>query len=190
VVEIPPTHATSATSRGTLMAAIVEAQRLGRSEVEAEHLLLALAADRRAPVSALLAEHGLDHERILEALRVEREHSLAAVGMAEPPDAARLAAVRTIARPRWGASTQDAFRYANEGASHAGRQGRHGTTTEDVLYGILSLELGTVPRALAYAGIDRLALSAIVKARAGISDAPLGWRGARSRLGHDRFHSR
>ena len=189
MLEIPPTQATSATSRGTLMAAIVEAQRQGRSEVEAEHLLLALAADRRTPVATLLAEHGLDHEAILHALRVERERSLAAVGIAEPPDAARLAAVRAIGRPRWGSSTQDAFRFANDGATRAGRQGRHGTTTEDVLFGILSLELGTVPRALAYAGVDRLALREIVKARAGISDGPLGWR-ARGRLSHDRFHNR
>lgn len=168
---------------------MVEAQRQGRSDVEAEHLLLALAADRRTPVAALLAAHGLDHEGILQALRVERERSLAAVGMAEPPDAARLAAVRAVARPRWGSSTQDAFRYANDGASRAGRQGRHGTTTEDVLYGILSLELGTVPRALAYAGIDRRALREAVMAQAGIQAGSPGW-GARRRLRHDPFHIR
>jgi len=171
------------------MAAIVEAQRQGGSDVGAEHILLALAADRRTPVAALLAAHGLDHEGILEALRVERERSLAAVGMTEPPDAARLAASRTISRPRWGASAQDAFRYANEGASRAGRQGRHGTTVEDVLYGILSLELGTVPRALAYVGIDRGALRAIVMSQAGIAAGPVSWRD-RGRPRHDRFHIR
>jgi ATP-dependent Clp protease ATP-binding subunit ClpA len=168
VADVANWLATSAISRAAMMAAIVEAQRRGASSVEAEHVLLALAADRGTPVAALLAEYGLDHDGIARALDLEREQSLRAIGMIEPPTPARLTATRAESRPRWGASSQEAVGRATWAASRAGRQGRHGITVADLLFGVLCLEYGTLPRALIYAGVDRLALRSEVMQQAGI----------------------
>jgi ATP-dependent Clp protease ATP-binding subunit ClpA len=180
--------AMSGISRGLLMASMVEAQRRGSGVVEAEHILLALAADTYNPVAAVLGSFGLEHDAILRALETERERSLAAAGMTEVPDPARLASTRLEGRPRWSASIQSVFEHASRGAARAGRQGRHGMTVGDLLYGILSLEFGTVPRALAYAGIDRMVLRRAVMTQAGIPDGD-GGRTRRSRL-HPSFRIR
>jgi len=153
--------------RGVALAAIVEAQRHGLSIVEAEHIMLALAGDRHSAVGRFLEEHGLDHAAWMNALRVERERSLQAVGVT-PRDAKDLAATR-IQRPRWGASARSAFERAQKISTR--HRGHHRMNGFDLLYGILGLELGTVPRALAFAGIDRKQLLADVAAHAGMGDA-------------------
>ena len=153
--------------RGIALAAVVEAQRQGLSIVEAEHILLALAGDRHSAPGRFLEEHGLDHAAWLVAIRVERERSLQAVGVS-PRDPKDLAATR-IQRPRWGASARSAFDRAQKIASR--HRGHHRMDGFDLLYGILGLELGTVPRALAFAGIDREQLRADVATRAGMGDA-------------------
>ncbi|PRI12279.1 hypothetical protein B4915_03175 [Leucobacter massiliensis] len=140
-----------------MMAAIVEAQRRGFGTVEAEDLLLAIAADTHTATGRFLAERGLDHAGVAEALRVERERSLGSVGVA-PRDPATLVATR-LGRPKWTASLRTAFERAQKVAA-LDRRGRHRMTAFDLLAGVLQAELGTVPRALAYAGIDRVALLA------------------------------
>lgn len=161
----------SASLRGTLMAAIVEAQRQGTATVEAEHLLLALAADAHTPAGALLSEFGLDHAAVSAALRTERERSLGVAGVS-PRTPASLAATR-IARPRWGASCREALLRSGRVASRGRHHGdRHRMTGADLLFGILSLELGTVARALSFAGVDRAALLETVMTRSGIPAPP------------------
>lgn len=157
-----------ASMRGIALAAIVEAQRQGLAVVEAEHILLALAGDRHTAVGRFLEDHGLDHAAWLAALRTERERSLQAVGVA-PRDARALAATR-IQRPRWGASARSAFERASKTAQRH-RRGQHRMNGFDLLHGILELELGTVPRALAFAGIDRKALLADLVDQGGAGDA-------------------
>lgn len=160
----------SANVRGIALAAIVEAQRQGVAVVEAEHLLLALAADLHTAAGRFLVDHRLSHAELLAALRVERERSLRAVGV-QPRDLDGLTATR-IQRPRWGASARSAFERASKIASRFSR-GRHRMTAFDLLYGIFRLELGTVPRALAFAEIDRTALLADVIETAGMGDMAL-----------------
>lgn len=150
--------------RATVTRAVEEARRRGASLVEAEHLLLALAAARGTSAQRTLAASGLDHAGIEAALRAERDASLRAAGV-EPVPEERLTAAPRIARPRWGASARDALVRAHQiaGRGHGRDRDRDGRTAEaDLLAGILTIELGTVPRAIAIAGIDRAALLAEV----------------------------
>ena len=75
----------------------------GTNVVEAEHVLLALAADAATPTAALLADAGLRYDAIDSALRAEGRQSLAAAGVT-PVDAALLTAAhrRRNAAAGWG----------------------------------------------------------------------------------------
>ncbi|WP_085369755.1 Clp protease N-terminal domain-containing protein [Leifsonia sp. NCR5] len=148
--------------RATVIRAVEEARRRGASLVEAEHLLLALAAAKGTSAQRALAASGLDHAGIEAALRAERDASLRAAGV-EPVPEERLTAAPRIARPRWGASARDALVRAHNIAGRGHGRDRDGRTAEaDLLAGILTIELGTVPRAIAIAGIDRATLLAAV----------------------------
>ena len=131
--------------RQIVVAAIDQAAARNSSSAEAEDLLLAIAASR-SPVAGILASAGLDHEGILRLLRAERERSLAALGI-PPIDLEQLRATPRAARPTWGASLRAALLRA-----------RRRLTTANVAAGVLLAGYGTVPRALAYGGIDRDAL--------------------------------
>lgn len=142
-------------ARATLMGAAVEAQRLGLAVTEAEHLLLALAAEPLSPAGALLAEVGLDHAGALAALKAEREHSLRAAGV-DPAASEALRPTRLpVTRARWGSTIRDVIDRGATIARSSGRRDRRAFRQTDLLAGLLSLEVGTVPRALAYAGVDR-----------------------------------
>lgn len=151
-----------ATLKSVVIASIDEAARRGAAKVESEHLLLAIAASTDV-AAATLAEAGLDYAGIETALRVERQNALASAGVESVADE-RLAATRD-ARPGWGASIREALGRSN----FRGRRGRPHAERErlavaDALAGVLRAELGTVPRALAYAGVDRAALVARLEA--------------------------
>ena len=117
---------------------------LGSPTIEAEHLLLALA-----DCQPVLADFGLDHDGVLAALDEERARSLHAVGISAadfdlphaPPTRPRIAASSKLALER-------AVRAA-VARSDKRIAGRH------LLLGVLAADAGTVPRALAFAGIDR-----------------------------------
>jgi ATP-dependent Clp protease ATP-binding subunit ClpA len=146
--------------RVTFMGAAVEAQRRGLDVAEAEHLLLALAAESLSPVGRLLAEVGFDHAGVSAALQMERERSLAVAGV-DPSASADLHATRLPpARARWGASIREAFHRGAENAKRTGRRDRRGWRQADLLVGLLALDFGTVPRAFAYARVDKEALAA------------------------------
>jgi ATP-dependent Clp protease ATP-binding subunit ClpA len=134
----------------------IEAKRDGAKVIEAEHMLLALTTDSEGDAAKLLHKAGLDHQRLDSALQEERRRTLAFAGMKAPAEklveATELAAALSL-----GTSAKAAVKRALIGARHD-RHRAHLRST-DLLAGILEAELGTVPRALAIAGIDRVALA-------------------------------
>jgi ATP-dependent Clp protease ATP-binding subunit ClpA len=136
-------------ARAVTIRAQQEARALGSPTIEAEHLLLALA-DRSGGV---LAEAGLDREGVRAALDAEAERSLAAAGVAWDVPSPVIAS----AAPRFATSSKLALERALRAAVE---RGDRRLTADHVLLGILRAEVGTVPRALAIAGIDRAALAA------------------------------
>jgi ATP-dependent Clp protease ATP-binding subunit ClpA len=136
---------------------VVEAKREGAELIEAEHMLLALAAGTDSDAASLLKEFGLDHERLVGALREEHRQTLAVVGM-KATDTQLGEATELDSPPSLGTSAKVAVRRALMGSRHERRRARLRGT--DLLAGILEAEFGTVPRALAIAGIDRAALLA------------------------------
>ncbi len=146
------------TLKKVIISAIDEAIRRGAPSVEAEHLLLAISAGHDV-AGRTLAEFGLDHGGVDAALSGERERSLRAAGI-EPIAEARLTATRQ-SRPGWGATVREALRRADFRAHRSrGRAERERLAVTDALVGVLRADLGTVPRALAYAGVDRRELIA------------------------------
>jgi ATP-dependent Clp protease ATP-binding subunit ClpA len=134
----------------------LEAKRDGAKAIEAEHMLLALAASSDGDAAKVLHEAGLDHARLASALKEERRRTLAFVGM-KAPDKEAAAVTEPEGSLSLGTSAKAAMKRALIGARHE-RHRVHLRST-DLLAGILEAELGTVPRALAIAGIDRDALA-------------------------------
>jgi ATP-dependent Clp protease ATP-binding subunit ClpA len=134
-------------ARTVVKAAETNARGLGSPTVEAEHLLLALAS--HTPPVTPLEQAGLDHDAVLAALDHARERSLMAVGLAAgdfdlPP-------APVTRHPRFAASAKTALALAVKAS--AARHDRH-IAAGHVLLGVLAAEAGTVPRALAAAGVD------------------------------------
>jgi ATP-dependent Clp protease ATP-binding subunit ClpA len=156
------------TTRAAARRARVEAKLRGSRTVEAEHLLLALASDADSEVGRLLRESGLDHERLTSALSEERRTSLAFAGVEPLDESLPRAGGRDSRSPTapawvalWGASAKAAILRSHAIAGESSRRRMDGI---DLLLGILQAELGTLPRALAIAGVDSVALIARVSA--------------------------
>ncbi len=128
--------------RVVLQAVNVEAAALGARTVEAEHLLLALSETI-----------GVEHDTLVDALEAETAASLDAVGVSLRPPPPR----RRRRQPRMGASAKIALHRALQTA--LARKDR-AIRAEHVALGVLAADVGTVPRALAIAGLDREALAA------------------------------
>jgi D-alanyl-D-alanine carboxypeptidase len=131
-----------------------EASKDGSAAFEAQHLLLAIAAEREPTTRAILRSVGLDYRAIRHALHLEFEHSLKAAGMSlaafalpEPSSPNK--------HPGPGASARLAL---ERGFASAGR--KKDLRPAHLLLGITQAEVGTVPRALAMASIDRTDLRA------------------------------
>ena len=137
-----------------------EARADGARFVEAEHVLLALAASD-TDAGKVLIEAGLDRARLAAALREERRQSLAFAGVG---NAVLTPAAAESDRPVTFGTTAKAALARALHASHRERSRRERLDSVNFLVGILSAELGTVPRALALAGVDRSAL--VARARA------------------------
>ena len=137
----------------------IEAKQDGAKFVEAEHMLLALAADKESDAARLLSEFGVDHERLASALHEEHHRTLAFAGIAAPAPV-QATEVETVLS--LGTSAKAAVRRALIGSHHDRRARLRGI---NLLAGILEAELGTVPRALAIAGIDRAAIIARARGR-------------------------
>jgi ATP-dependent Clp protease ATP-binding subunit ClpA len=130
--------------------AVTVAHDLGAQTVEAEHLLLA-AAQRRDTVAQVLHDEGLDYPGVMRALAAETERSLASVGVTG--DAPYFSPFP--GRPRFGTSAKVALERALKVALSTGDKD---IGTRTMIVGILRAQLGTVPRALECAGVDRIAL--------------------------------
>jgi ATP-dependent Clp protease ATP-binding subunit ClpA len=139
--------------RVVVRAAEEEALARRSATVEAEHLLLALAADTSDATGRLLAEAGLDHDGLSEALDREEEQSLAAIGVAVGEYLTTSTAPRR--RPRFATSGKQALQRTLTVA--VARKDRS-IGSAHLLVGLLRADLGTVPRALAAAEVDRVAL--------------------------------
>jgi ATP-dependent Clp protease ATP-binding subunit ClpA len=140
-------------TRASLARARVEAKQAGSRALEAEHLILALAAERDSEPAKLLAEAGLDYESLADAFREERKQSLAYAGV----ELAFPAVTEWRGTPVWASSAREALLRGHAVAT----RNHHGRLNGvDLLVGILKADLGTVPRALALAGVDRTALIA------------------------------
>ncbi|GAA5101429.1 Clp protease N-terminal domain-containing protein [Nocardia iowensis] len=135
-----------------------EAQRDGSATVEAQHLLLAIAGQEGTAPQRVLASVGLDHQSIRDALRREFEHSLSAAGVSPAAIAPSGSRGYYKGRPNVGASTKLALERSFSSVAR-----KRDLRPAHVLLGILRAEVGTVPRALALAGIDRTDLQARVQ---------------------------
>jgi len=122
--------------------------------VEAQHLLLAMAADRHSAAGQVLVSAGLDRDAIREALDRELQHSLSAAGVAGSAFGVPPASPDPRRTPHPGNSVRLAL---ERGVASRARQDMNST---HLLLGILKADLGTVPRALALAGVDRAELTA------------------------------
>ncbi|TPW99841.1 hypothetical protein FJ656_32925, partial [Schumannella luteola] len=135
--------------------AMMEASNRGSATVEAEHVLLGFLFDKTSSATTVLAEHGLDYDSFSDALAAERERTLAAVGVVAPSPERLASTPRARGRgPRFGASSREVWDRTMRRVKARGG-GRPTLTHADFIIGILSAELGTVPRALLQAGIDR-----------------------------------
>jgi ATP-dependent Clp protease ATP-binding subunit ClpA len=130
-------------ARTSITAAEKEAQVAGATPIEAEHLLLALS--RKPEIQKL----GLDHDEIAQALAVEEERSLAAVGIDRSQYDLSASGRRDAAK--LGTSTKLAIERA---LRITAKRGQRRLTSLNLLLGVISAEHGRVPRALEIAGID------------------------------------
>ena len=125
--------------------------------IEAEHLLLALAGDQGGAAQQVLSGAGLDRGAIHAALAAEFTRSLAAAGVSWSGSGMPRSAADPGHQIGLGSSAKWAVRRA-AAAAKAGQDSRIGPL--HLLIGILRADVGTVPRALELAGIDRTDLVA------------------------------
>ena len=142
-------------ARAVVTQAETEARELGSPTIEAEHLLLAMTHGNRATAAGeALAATGLDHDAITAALDAQRDRSLLAVGISigdfDLPKPA------PAGKPRLAASTKSALEHSLRIALvRADKRIEPG----HILLALLRAEAGTVPRALAAAGVDKRELA-------------------------------
>ncbi|WP_433235935.1 Clp protease N-terminal domain-containing protein [Streptosporangium sp. CA-135522] len=135
-----------------------EAHTDGSATIEAHHLLLAIAAERETTTHQALASAGLDHRAIRDALDREFEHSLNAAGVSRAAfDLPRPSSAPELPS-QLGASAKLAL---ERGFASIAR--KKDLRPAHLLLGILQAQVGTVPRALALAGIDQADLQARVQ---------------------------
>ncbi|MGJ6964859.1 Clp protease N-terminal domain-containing protein [Streptosporangium sp. G11] len=128
----------------------IEARRQGSATVEAQHLLLAVTAQEGTAPQRLLASAGLDHQATRAALDREFDHSLSAAGVSRASFGPSLPDTTLKRSPALGATGKLAL---ERGFASVSR--KKDLRPAHLLLGILRAEVGTVPRALALAGVDR-----------------------------------
>jgi D-alanyl-D-alanine carboxypeptidase len=140
-------------ARRVALAANSVAAGLGSSSVEAEHLLVSLAAGDDAAGQAL-RDAGLDPQELRDAIERDFERVLQNVGI--DASGVDLPANCRSEKPRWGASAKQGLERA---LVEAKRRGDREIGPEHILLGLLRAEHGTVPRILAAEGIDAAELT-------------------------------
>ena len=136
-------------ARQVALEATSVAAGLGSSSVEAEHLLVSLAATDH-PAGSALRDAGLDPQELRDAIQRDFERVLGRVGI--DVSAVDLSSNCRRTKPRWGASAKQGLERA---LAEAKRRGDRHIGCEHILLGLLRAEHGTVPRLLAAEGIDR-----------------------------------
>ena len=134
-----------------------EARADGSPTIEAAHLLLAVADEPDPAAQGVLEPAELDHAAVRAALDREFEHSLSAVGVSR--------AAHTLPRPS-GLAAHPGIGTSAKLALERGFAAvprKKDLRPAHLLLGLLLAEVGTVPRALALAGVDRVALLAAVR---------------------------
>lgn len=127
------------------------ARDLGASQVEAEHLLLAVTR-ASGPVAGALTEVGLDFDGLSAALVAETARSLAAVGVT----ADAVAFSPYVDRPKLGTSAKLVLERSLRAAI---AEDDRRIASKHIVLGALRAPTGTVPRALQCADVDRAALT-------------------------------
>ena len=122
---------------------------LGSPSVEAEHLLVSIAASPN-PAGHALRDVGLDSAELRDAIQRDFERVLGRVGI--DASGLDLSANCRRTKPRWGASAKQGLERA---VKEAMLRGDRRIDCEHILLGLLRAEHGTVPRLLAAEGIDR-----------------------------------
>ncbi len=136
-------------------AARAEARQDGSRTIEAEHVLLALAALEDSPAARLLADAGLTEDAIRAALSREWEQSLAVAGIAVRTGLLPEATPDRARDPQIGESTKLMLRRAMDAPPKMARFG-----SMRILVGLLEADRGRVARTLQSAGVDRAVLHA------------------------------
>ena len=137
------------TSREVVEAAYHEAGAAGSPTIEAEHVLLAISRDAR--MAELL---GLDHDALADALDVEFAAALDVVGVSadtygRPP---------VLAAPKQSMGTSGKLALERAVKLAAARRDKR-LEPAHLMLAVLKADHGTVPRALALAGVDRTAVA-------------------------------
>jgi ATP-dependent Clp protease ATP-binding subunit ClpA len=132
-----------------------EAGEAGSPTIEAEHLLLAMTSEHGIEARDVLASAGLDRDGVRAALDREFRQSLAAAGVTLPPGGLPGASRDPERRARFAASGKLVLERSLK-AALGQRQIRPG----HLLLAVLDAQAGTVPRALALAGVDQGDLAA------------------------------
>ena len=140
--------------------AVTEASQIARDmgavNIEAEHVLLAVTATD-TPAARVLHEAGLDDEGLRAALAAETTRSLAAVGVSA--DALHFSPF--VKTPKFGNSAKLVLERSLKVA--VARRDKH-IGAEHLALAALQPAVGTVPRALAQAGVDRAGLISALSA--------------------------
>jgi ATP-dependent Clp protease ATP-binding subunit ClpA len=140
----------AADARPLIASAEAQARTRMSPSIEAEHLLLALADARATDAGGVLADAGLSRTTIDEALDREFAASLSVAGVRVDVASLGVPSREPQRTLRLGAS----FRSAME-RSVAAAAGSRRVRPAHLLLGVLGAEVGTVPRALDLAGVDR-----------------------------------
>jgi D-alanyl-D-alanine carboxypeptidase len=130
--------------------------------IEAEHMLLALTGPQGGQARDLLIEAGLDHNGVQLALAADIERTLGLVGVRLAEGRMPRPAHYRGRKPRLGNSAKWVL-HRSVAAARGGAANK--IEPRHVLVGLLNARVGSVPRALDLAGVDRPAL--IARALAG-----------------------
>lgn len=142
-------------ARAIVRQAEKEAAEDGSPLIGAEHMLLAMTGEHGIEARDVLASAGLDRDGIRAALDREFRQSLAAAGVTLPPGGLPPASRDPARRARMAASGKLVLERALKAAA-----GRGQIRPGHLLLGVLAAQAGTVPRALALAGVDQGELAA------------------------------
>ena len=137
--------------KGILERGRAEARQSGSSAVEAEHLLLAIAAHPGTSAHRVLAAAQLDRDALRVALDREFAASLRVAGV----DLSDFDLPVATADPERAVDLGTSAKLVLERAVRTAGRGPGRIRPAHLLLGVLDAEVGTVPRALALAGTDR-----------------------------------